>query len=51
VRVTDPAVHRHAVALEAGSVAIEREPEILQEARDDEYLGALVSRLPEEKEE
>ena len=38
-------------ALAALRLALEREPRLMAETRDDDDLGALVSRLPEEKEE
>jgi hypothetical protein len=38
-------------ALASLRLALQREPKLLPETRDDEILGALVSRLPEEKEE
>jgi hypothetical protein len=40
-----------AAALAQLRLAVERAPQIVEETRDDELLGALVSRLPEEKEE
>lgn len=38
-------------ALEALRTAVGREPKLVGEARDDDVLGALVSRLPQAKEE